>query len=186
MLLGMDPKTKKSLWHWQFLSQVLVYFVKYLILPVPNMWPWILPFCVGQCGSVFCTRLACLAQVSITSWASLFLLFICKERANMAAPKEKLNFEGKKYFCYMAVDGRSLQSLQMERCVHRLPFQISLERCVHRLPFQISLERCVHRLPFQISLERCVHRLPFQISLERCVHRLPFQISLRLPPWCRA
>ena len=46
---------------------------------------WELPFCVWQ-SVLPKTRLACVVQVFITSWAHLFILFLGKERAGMAVP----------------------------------------------------------------------------------------------------
>ena len=62
-------------------------------------WPWVPPFCTQQCVSVTWTRLEYVAKVSSTSWATLFLLCICKERMKMSAlPLTSSNLKQKGHF----------------------------------------------------------------------------------------
>ena len=79
---------------------------------------WALPFCVSLTSW---SGTACVAEVYGTSWASLLLLFIGKERTNMAVPREaqirsknkakeeKRKKEGKS-FCCIHIDRTSYKA----------------------------------------------------------------------------
>ena len=60
-----------------------------------------------------------MVETYITSYADLFLSFIGRERANMAAPEE-LKFEAKNYFRCINIDGTTTRSLQTNILAHIL------------------------------------------------------------------
>ena len=85
--------------------------------------------CVWQSVCDGCTGLNCVAELSITSGANLFLLFIGKERTNMAAPRGA-RIESQKNLCCINPDRRS---------VGRKPTNGSISLFAHYLHFGAGL-----------------------------------------------
>ena len=66
----------------------------------------------NRCHLTPWARPACVSQVYSTSWASLFLLFIDKERTNMAASREAQTWSLETCFCCMSI---YIQTNQVKR-----------------------------------------------------------------------
>ena len=82
---------------------------------------------MGTSAATLCSNKAdIVAEMYITSWTSLFLLFIDKEWTNMAASLGT-QVGSKKYFCCIDIDRTTMLSLQVEMFAHCLHFTLILQ-----------------------------------------------------------
>ena len=121
-----EEKQHNRILYTYFFTRHVVWFVKIQCLEVAKTRPWARGQQFVPVSSS--TWPACMAKISNTSRANLFLFFIGKERTNMAAPwGAQIRFEKKKKYLF-CINGNTATkwSQQTEILAHFLRFQDNL------------------------------------------------------------